>query len=512
MTLRAVIFLIAIQVSAVTFAASPWTPTVGVNKFDLAKQYLGIASGGDGSGAMRRVTEAMAQKAIADAASIGIRYFRISATGFAPSSAGKRGDLDLWTSDPLAYWAAIDRMMHDLDRANVQGIFTFVWNTKQLPAMVGETTRDLITDPKSRSAQLLTRYITDFITRYKGRQTVLMYELANELNLGADLDLTRRCQDDGPAPQCRIVGNYTTKEMMGFLERLALTVRALDQSRPISSGHSLPRPNATYLRAYPEWSSGRPRSKKDSITDFQSILLEINKPADVISVHLYPEPHRHRFGQKAGSAPDLIALVNDAAKKERKPLFVGEFGDPDQTNAGSKSYAARVLDRIVSLRIAYSALWVWEMYDRHTYKTGTTKATRYSIDPIIHTEIIEALVKTNASLDRRSRPSTQHADDQPPQVVITWPIGCARIGPGATIHVTAFDISGISGVRFFANGAFFGEAKHPPYNATVTTLPDDPSVVTIRAEARDHHGNMAAYKTSLITDQMLSSTVCSTEE
>src|SRR5690348_10032607 len=72
--------------------------TIGLNKFDLALQYIGRASGGDGSPAVMKVTRAMARKAITDAAHAGVSYFRIAASGFTPN------DLELWTADPTEYW------------------------------------------------------------------------------------------------------------------------------------------------------------------------------------------------------------------------------------------------------------------------------------------------------------------------------------------------------------------------------------------------------------------------
>src|SRR5437016_3604751 len=88
---------------------------VGVNKFDLAMQYVGTASGGDGSDAYLQVTVGMAKKALRDAQEAGVTYVRFAATGFRPTAFGTRGDLDLWRRDPAAYWARLDELMNDLD-------------------------------------------------------------------------------------------------------------------------------------------------------------------------------------------------------------------------------------------------------------------------------------------------------------------------------------------------------------------------------------------------------------
>jgi len=89
-------------------AAGQPSQSIGLNKFDLVKQYTGLASGGDGSARYRRVTQAMGKKAIADARDAGVTYLRVSATGFAPSAYGRPGDLDLWVKNPSAYWAQVD--------------------------------------------------------------------------------------------------------------------------------------------------------------------------------------------------------------------------------------------------------------------------------------------------------------------------------------------------------------------------------------------------------------------
>lgn len=61
-------------------------PSFGLNKIDLVQQYLGNASGSDGNPEYRRVERAMAEKAIADAHRLGVKFSRIAMTGYAPST------------------------------------------------------------------------------------------------------------------------------------------------------------------------------------------------------------------------------------------------------------------------------------------------------------------------------------------------------------------------------------------------------------------------------------------
>jgi hypothetical protein len=42
-------------------------------------------------------------------------------------------------------------------------------------------------------------------------------------------------------------------------------------------------------------------------------------------------------------------VIDQAARRIGKPLFVGEFGDPGAPDAGPGSFTERMLDRIVGL-------------------------------------------------------------------------------------------------------------------------------------------------------------------
>src|SRR5262249_20785108 len=207
----------------------------------------------------QKVNRAMARKAIVDAKSIGVTYFRISATGFPPSAYNLPGDLDPWVSDPAAYFNLFDQMMADLNSSGVKVIPVFVWNETQFPAMTGENVTTMLTDPNSKSYLLLQRYVSDFIGHYKDNPALLFYELTNELNLLADLDVVADCQKNNPFPQlCPVKGNFSTDQMIGFTSRLAAYVKSLDPGHLISSGFSIPRTGAEHLRRHPGFLPGGP--------------------------------------------------------------------------------------------------------------------------------------------------------------------------------------------------------------------------------------------------------------
>lgn len=228
--------LIAVVVLVPTAASACDQFTIGMNKFDLALQYVGRASGGDGSPAYTRVTRAMARKAINDAARAGVTYFRISAPGYKPH------DLDLWVKDPTQYWASLDQMMADLRAAGICVVPVLAWNPVQFPTLTHESVSAMVEDPKSASWQLLERYVRDFVGHYRNSGNLLFYELTNELNNHADIDADAVCRRKKSADNCIAVSNFSTEQMNRFTARFASLIRSLDGAHKISSGFTLPDP------------------------------------------------------------------------------------------------------------------------------------------------------------------------------------------------------------------------------------------------------------------------------
>ncbi|WP_114562205.1 Ig-like domain-containing protein [Ephemeroptericola cinctiostellae] len=460
---------------------------IGLNKFDLAMQYTGKASGGDGSDNYRKVTTAMAKKAIADAQDAQVTYMRIAITGFAPSAYNRPSDLSSWISDPQTYWSHMDDMMNDLDKANIQGIFTFFWNIHQFPAMVNETAHDLLTNPNSQSYRLAQRYMTQFIERYKGRKTILFYEISNELNNLADLDNVARCKTESANELCAPKANFTTDEMIEFTRNVAHTIHQLDTTHPISSGFSIPRPAAEHMRTAPEWLTGKTDFKSDSAAQFKKNLEDVNAHSDIISVHLYNNTNNVRFGQR--NVTDLLTLTKQYADAIGKPLFVGEFGDTS-FQANPDAYTIQMMDRITALNIPYSAMWVWELYQKNTYQPHATKNDAYSLEPGIANDLIGALRKTNNGIN--PQPSSKR-DTTPPHVVITSPLECALLSGETPIYVSASDNSNtINRIEFYLDKQRVSTTNTYPY--VIKLNPDQVSTGTHTLEVRafDSTENMAS--------------------
>jgi hypothetical protein len=451
--------VISLVCSYVWGAPSP-TPSIGLNKFDLLAQYEGVASGGDGGARYQRVTRAMGKKAIADAHDIGVSFLRISATGYAPSVYGKPGDLDLWRRDPSGYWTLFDQMMADLNADGVRAVLTMVWNPSQFPAMTGETIPSMMRNPESKSYSLLSQYVTELVTRYRSHPALMFYELTNEMNLSADIDSVGYCRRSQPAPQCEPLGNYTTGDLVAFSKRLAGLIRKIDPSHAISSGFSVPRMNAQGLRENPEWKAGK-TAPADTREQLEQILREANQAADVISVHLYSTNNNKRFG--SDDAVTLLAEVKKAADHIGKPLFVGEIGDDHALTSGPNSFSARMLRKIVDLRIPYSAVWVWEFYQSKPYATYDSAADNFSLEPGYTDQLIEKLKQANIDMGNPV-PAPRGPDTIPPNVVLTWPLECAPLQTKQDVYAVASDSGGkLNRVAFWLDGKKLGQITSPPY-------------------------------------------------
>jgi hypothetical protein len=467
-------------------------PSIGLTKVDLPLQYLGKASGGDGSPAYVRVERAMAEKAIADAHQLGVKFFRIDMPGYAPSTYGARGDLDLWIKDPDQYWRAIDTMMADLRQSDIKIVPILMFNSVQFPAMTGERTADLLRNPNSRSWQMLAKYVSQFVNRYRGSGVILFYELTAELNLAADIDLLGYCGKTQKPDACAVMSNFTTADLVAFTGRLSTLIKSLDPSALVESGFSVPRPAAEHLRQHPASVGGKVDWTQDSIDELTTNLAVIHKNMDIISVHLYPGQERGRFGSPM--PVDLLGVIKKAADTLGKPLFIGEFGDEDIRTAGPGSFVDRTLDEIANLRVPYSTLWVWEFYQRKPYLTYDNSATLPNLEPGYTDRVLAHLIQTN----EKFRVFPPAPDTTPPQVVITWPLDCRPYTGDVPAQAVASAASGrVERVEFWLDDKMVDRAVAPPYKTILPLEGLSGDSHRLVAKAYDTSGNVGEYRTVL---------------
>lgn len=458
---------------------SKWNPSVGINKFDLFMQYLGSASGGDQSPEHQRVTKAMAKKAITDAATYSISYFRLAIAGYFPE------DLDLWIEDPPAFWNLMDEMMADLKASDVKIIPVFYWLLYQFPMITRESIRDMFLNENSQSYRLGTQYITEFIQRYKNQDLIVFYELTNEGNLIADLDMAARNPGE-PSIQ-----NITTDDMIVFTKRVANHVRSLDPTRGISSGHSTPRPFAVHLWKQPEFSASGGDYSQDSLEEFRHYLRASHEDLDIVSIHLYNAGTHQRFGVSGRYCAGLLDIIKAETDAMGKTLFVGEYGDGDPyiSQNPSAPFATDVLAKTVELRIPYSAPWVWELYLFNLFEPN-----EFNIEPGYTDQFLGKMQQTNQTLGN-PQTSREEPDLTPPQVIITWPLNSATLEkPTQRIFAVASDNGGsISKVDFWVGDQKLFSDTSPPYTMDLSTQNMGTGSVQITATAFDPSGNQGSW-------------------
>lgn len=479
-------------VAAPTFPP-PAAPVLGANKFDLSLQYLGLASGGDGSVRWQRLGRAMARKALDDARYYNFAFLRISATGFGPRHPQDRNDLEMWQAEPARYWKIMDTMMDDVEKRNLQLVVTLNWQSMQFPNITGETRADMIAQKGSRSFELSARYAREFVQRYRQRRAILFWELTNEMNLGADLNAQQRCERSDVAQAsgnedvyCQASGNYSTEDMLGYMRAMAAVVRAADPTRPISSGFSIPRPNASALRQSPEWKpqAGR-RSQPDSGEQFAQYLKDAHAAVDIFSVHIYDghnQSQLHRLGDKG---LDIVNRIQSIAQSVNKQVFIGEFGDTamDESDTG---FNARMLNKLKEQRVSYAAPWILEYRYRLAPNAKATKADAFTLDPEEHMRTLNRMAQFNGP-----RRDTTAA---PPRVVVTWPLECDRVRPGDTIKVTASaDAPQQPRVELWVNQKLVGQLDQPPYVWKAPEVAQDRYDVV--AKVTDSRGQHSEYST-----------------
>ncbi len=461
--------------AAMATAATP----LGANKFDLLLQYEGYSDYSDRSDVYRHVTQAMARKAIWDAKDAGFSFMRVSVSGYGGNNpqAAKRDMLKLWQSDPGTYWRRVDEMMDELDRADLRIVPTLLWHYAQFPALSGETTTDFIRNPASASRALAARYIKDFVTRYKTRKTILFYELTNEYNLHAGRDVRGHCIEKDDSTKCASIGNFTQDDLNGFAHDMVVLIHGLDPSHQISSGYTLPPPNAYHLGIAPEWTS-HGGFKKDSPEEFATSLESSQHDFDIVSVHVYSHANAVRFGRPPGSQAELIVDAAKVAHGMHKKLFVGEFGD-----SSASPFMHRVKELLDADTADYAAIWVWEFYQTSTYESFNTEPTSYSVEPGFRDDLIALFRRPPVTPDRTPRP----------RVVLTWPVPCSRVGQPLQIAAMASDGDrAVSEVEFQVDGVSIGNVTTPPYRLNWDPTGKSAHLAHLKAVARSDSKSVAS--------------------
>jgi len=304
--------------------------------------------------------------AIDDASRSGVRFLRFWASGFWPS------EMQLYFTDPAAYWAAMDEVFNAAREKGVMLVPSIFWLHYLWPDLCDEP-RSAIADPTSKTRKAMWTYATELVTRYKDDPNVLIWEIGNEYFLSADLDAGNLPKASGAGakrlgtrPERTRADSLTTDMLRSFYMAITTHVHALDPNHLVTSGDAGPRTTSLSLREnFP-----KPVWDEDSLRDHLASLLTANpQPLDVMSIHAYgnldgafPDGKKpHRVGELSIRSLDFLEALARTAAAARMPLFVGELGqhDPSFSEDPEARFARAAIDALEREGADLIAFWVW---------------------------------------------------------------------------------------------------------------------------------------------------------
>lgn len=475
----------------------------GMNKFDLLDLYIPFSCGcspgldsitgcvGPNQVEYRKVVKAMALKSIDDALMLGAGYMRSMVMGYYDNA------IALWQSNPSAYWAVVDEMMADLNAKGMKIVATFLWNYLQLPHATGVDYHTMLTDPHSAPYVLGMQYITDFVNRYKNNPAIYFWELTNEANLLVDIDMLSISGDS-------LSTNITTEEMIAFNYRVADSIRELDPTHMISSGFGFPRSSAMHLRA----DTGNIWAE-DTYSQYAQFLNDTHEGIDIVSVHAYNGGDHLRFGLTGTNNAGLLDYTKTITDSLHKYLYIGEYGDTNPLSIDSPvcTYSQNILDKIATLQIPFSGLWIWE-----TYQFNTFTDQGFNVDPPYNLEFVKKFRNTNALLGNTVTPY-QVNDVVKPKTMITFPATGTSISvlgrwcDQMSVSVKASDNNDtISKVEFYIDGVLATVDSIWPYRHEIDSAAMEPCDHEIIAVAYDASGNFSSDTIMLLKNPLLTCT------
>jgi hypothetical protein len=269
----------------------------------------------------------------------------------------------LYQSDPGKYFALMDGVVKAAEETGVGLIPSLFWWTAGVPDLVGEPLSKW-GDPESKTQAFMRTYVQQVVSRYVNSPAIWAWEFGNEYSLGADLP---NAADNRPpvvpslgSPASRSAADDLTSDIIrAATTAFAAEIRKIDTTRPITTGHSLPRPTAHHQHTELSWG-------QDSVEELQGNLAFMTPdPNDLISIHVYPEPTGKRFGEVGVPYGRILDAAFQASRGAGKGLFVGEFGAPPDNEAPwtpetAMAEGLKLFEAIEASPIQLAAYWVFD--------------------------------------------------------------------------------------------------------------------------------------------------------
>lgn len=289
----------------------------------------------------------------------GIPFVRFRACGFSPAN------VQLYLSDREKYFRRMDQVVRCAEKNHIGLIPSLFWKLATFTEVVGEPA-DRLGDRQSKVSQFIVTYTKEMVSRYRDSPAIWGWEFGNEANNG--VDMSRK----GPLPSFEENGGVrlTSNQLAAAYRLFAQTVRALDPSRVISTGTTVPRP-AAWHNAHQE-----PRQHDSAEQSYAMLLLESPDPVDLLSIHVYQKSQRLApYGPE--TVEQFMGRYARYAARVGKPLFVGEF--PVRDPAQATEYIRALIDNHVPL----AAFWTFDNARQEETMNVTFKNERaFAIDLI----------------------------------------------------------------------------------------------------------------------------------
>ena len=303
-----------------------------------------------------------------------IRFVRFMACGFWPI------DWELYLRDREAYFRLLDDVVKSAEENEVGLIPSLFWHISTVPDLVGEP-MDQLGNPESKTAAFIRQYTEEVVLRYRDSPAIWGWEFGNEFSLA--VDLPNAAQHRPPVcPALKTATERTDRDelssqmMLAAYAAFAKTVRKHDPHRILITGNSVPRASAFHNSKERSW-------RTDSSEQFETILLRDNPDLfDTICVHLYPRNEDEGYPAGAKNMDDLVRIIQSAASKAGKPLFIGEFGMSHELGEmEERTQFQNIVSAIEREGVALSAFWVFD-YPRQEkdYNVTFENARRYMLE------------------------------------------------------------------------------------------------------------------------------------
>ncbi len=331
---------------------------ISFNKWDLANQIASDPTFNDGEYINRswctpETTLAGAEAALRELSEHGFRTIRVFCSNINPG----RGEEAL-----ARFWAFTDKMYDLCDQYGIRvvaclGLVSNEFLDGQYVDGAGwvsgtETQFDYITDPASKSRGWVNQFLDLYIDRYKDRDTILMWEITNEGNLGADVG-------------SGTWATYSLGQLGRFYTDMAARIKANDPTRLVTGGDSLLRSAQWHLFAATMAGQGMDWNV-DNEEERLHALWTMNGGLDVISVHGYGVGYANGSGhayymKQVGKRyrQDVVTweLMMTEARRLDQPLYNGECGGMVDEN-GKEFSAGNTTPEAAAARERYLATLV----------------------------------------------------------------------------------------------------------------------------------------------------------